>query len=207
MRRSERGLQTFIGPLTLAIKSTCVYQISHVQFVTLWHLQAYLFTSVVVKLQWCFIDRWYIQPTAHNQATFPHRCSVQFSLIGSSLLVVLELERCYSPTGDFTTHPFITALSVMWYIMTTGLHTCWHAWWNTRAGYKQEGFYYFLTALIVINQAAPSWLLNAIIFYQATLICSNSSADVYWCLPIGSLLHLSLSDNSFVSSLNVKGYN
>lgn len=48
---------------------------------------------------------------------------------------------------------------------------------------------------------------NHFFFYHAALVCSNSSTDAYWSLPIGSLLHSSLSDDSFVSSLNVKGYN
>lgn len=113
------------------VKEDFRHLLSHVQFVTLWHLRAYLFTSVVGVLLWCFTDRRYIQPTIHNQAPLALRCSVQFSLIGSSLLVVSESERCSSPADDFTTRSFITALSVMQYITTTGLLTCWRAWWNT----------------------------------------------------------------------------
>lgn len=97
VRRSARGLQVFIGLLTPAIEST------YIRFHTCgfwhWHLWAYLFTSIVGKLLWWFIDRRYIQLTVHNQATFPLRCSVQFSLIGSTLLVVLRIRMLLRSRG------------------------------------------------------------------------------------------------------------
>lgn len=134
-----------------------IYQISHVRFVD---ICGPVYSLLLVgKLLRCCIYGAFV----HNQP-FPLRCSVPSSLIGSSLLIVSKSERCYSPADDFTTPPFITALLLMWYITTTGLHTCCHVWWNTSAAHEQWGFYSFPTALIVINQAAPSWLLNAIPF-------------------------------------------
>lgn len=85
-QRLSWGLRWINSEFSIIAPKTATIECNrfHVQFVTAWHLEAYLFPSVIGKLLWSFIDLRNIHQQFIVRLLF--HCSMQFSLIGSSLL-------------------------------------------------------------------------------------------------------------------------